>query len=299
MQEEQPQVIETPASSSSPARLERSARALIGWMTPDDALKALCGNRVDVEPSDQQKEQVARAHQAVAARDPGLDQGGVILPRPAELEGYVGELRQAPAAAGMFGSGWDVAVVDLSRVASFQPTVFDEQAAERVAGTAPDDVVGQARISLPIAWDNKIEASLDQHTMSIVASSPNPNLRVIGASVGPMQEGGPPTFGFQVSITASHLTVAKYKGRLFLRDGYHRAIGFLAHGIAQVPAFVMEVQTFEDLGVKPGMLPHDAFLGERPPGLADFLDDAVSAQVRLPAAQKMVVVHALELAARG
>jgi hypothetical protein len=93
--------------------------------------------------------------------------------------------------------------------------------------------------------------------------------------------------------------VAKYNGRLFLRDGYHRAIGFLSRGIAKVPAFVKEIGTFEELGVKAGMLLLDAFMGDRPPKLADFLDPEVSAQVRLPAVQKMVVVHALELAARG
>jgi hypothetical protein len=36
-------------------------------------------------------------------------------------------------------------------------------------------------------------------------------------------------------------------------------------------------------------------MSERPPFLADFLEDDVSADVAVPAVQKMVVVHGLEL----
>ncbi len=43
------------------------------------------------------------------------------------------------------------------------------------------------------------------------------------------------------------------------------------------------------------MLPHDAFLGDRPPYLPDFLDDEVAADMMIPAADKLVMVQALEV----
>jgi hypothetical protein len=47
------------------------------------------------------------------------------------------------------------------------------------------------------------------------------------------------------------------------------------------------------------MLPQDEYRGPRPPVLADYLDDSVSAAVRVPAAQKLIVVQALELQPLG
>lgn len=77
------------------------------------------------------------------------------------------------------------------------------------------------------------------------------------------------------------LSVARIQGRYFLRDGYHRAYGFLSNGIYVVPAFVREFGATEQLGIPAGMLPTGAWLGDRPPFLPDYIDDAVSAEVRL------------------
>ena len=111
---------------------------------------------------------------------------------------------------------------------------------------------------------------------------------------GPLP-GGAVGFGFVVAVLPSFLQVARYQGRYLLRDGYHRALGFLKRGITTVPAFVRDFDTFDDLGFNPGMLPQDSYLGQRPPVLVDYLDDAVSAEVMLPATQKMVVIQGLEL----
>jgi hypothetical protein len=49
----------------------------------------------------------------------------------------------------------------------------------------------------------------------------------------------------------------------------------------------------------PNLLPQDAFLGARPPVVADYLDDNVSAIVNLPATRKVVVVNAIEVSTLG
>ena len=49
-----------------------------------------------------------------------------------------------------------------------------------------------------------------------MATSRNLNLRVIGAQAGPPSPGAPSVFGFQVSITSSFLSVARYQGPLLL-----------------------------------------------------------------------------------
>jgi hypothetical protein len=43
------------------------------------------------------------------------------------------------------------------------------------------------------------------------------------------------------------------------------------------------------------MLTQDAYQGPKPPVLPDYLDEAVSASVRLPGPHKLLVIQALEL----
>ncbi len=45
------------------------------------------------------------------------------------------------------------------------------------------------------------------------------------------------------------------------------------------------------------MLPQDAYLGERPALIRDYLDDTVAVDVRVPATQKVIVITGLEFQA--
>ena len=195
----------------------------------------------------------------------------------------------------MFADGWDVHLVDLARVCSFQPNVFVDSAEERTAGASPHDMAGVAEITVPTRWATELPSQFDEARQQWLLVSRNPNLRVIGHFGGPIAGPGSPVgFGFLVAITPSFVNVGLYQGRYFLHDGYHRALGLLSRGIRQIPAFVKAYSAINDL-VPPGMLPQEAFLGSRPPTLPDFLDDQVAAQIELPASQKMVIVHAMEL----
>jgi hypothetical protein len=69
-------------------------------------------------------------------------------------------------------------------------------------------------------------------------------------------------------------------------------------GVTWAPVFLRDFDSIQQL-VPPGMLPQEAFLGERPPTLRDYADTEVSAEIQVPASQKVVVVQALELSPRG
>jgi len=125
-------------------------------------------------------------------------------------------------------------------------------------------------------------------------ASRNPNLRVMGIFSGAIQAGGPPAFGFPVGLPPAFVQAVRYQGRWMLRDGYHRSFGLLSIGAKYVPAFIRDMDSIRDV-VPPGMLPDDAFLGQRPPTLADYADDSVAADVQLPSAQKIVIVQAIEV----
>ena|SRR5712692_24341 len=61
--------------------------------------------------------------------------------------------------------------------------------------------------------------------------------------------------GSSSACLPSFLQVARFQDRYFLRDGYHRAFGFLSRGIWRVPAFVREFGRTEEMGRPLGRFP--------------------------------------------
>lgn len=286
------------ADTSGLARAYRPARALIGWMRPDQAILTLARRDQGAtgDPALASHAEAARA--AVLARDAGLDQDGLLQNPPTELDAHADALRAHPAGASMFAEGWSLAVADIARICSIQPTVFTDSAEERVRDVDAADIVAVGQVSLPIPQPTQLPAQFDESRQAWLFSSRNPNLRVaghFGADVQPGVHG----FGFVVAVSPSFMQVARFGGRYLLRDGYHRAYGFLRRGISHAPVFYREFATFEDLALPQGMLPQDAYLGQRPARLADYLDDSVAADVELPASQKMIVIQGLEITPLG
>ena len=270
------------------------ARALIGWMNEEQALLTLAGRRADQQVCPEHIQRAEQARKTVASRPAGVDQAHLVGPVPDDLVGHIETLRQHPASAPYFNEGWRVAIVDLSKVCAAQPCVFTEHADARVVGVDANSIVSLATVSLPIPTPSVVSAQYNLFNNTWVFSSPNPNLRIVGP-IPPGVNG----VGFVVAITPSLMQVISCRGRYLLRDGYHRAYGFLQRGITKVPALVREVDTFEGLGLPIGLLPQDAFLGDRPPMLTDYSSDDVSSDIVMPATQKVVIIHALELNTLG
>lgn len=288
-------VVPLPARQPEMTQLDSATlpgRALIGWMHPNVAVAALGGGAA---PTSDVVQRVGQARQAVAGR-PTVDGpvDAVVSDDPA-LAPVVDRLRGHPATQGHFSGGWAVRLVDLSRVCAYQPQVLTEHAAERVSGAAADDLEALGAITLPTVDEFQLPIKLVDGTFLI--TSRDHNVMVRQPWVGQPAPGAPPVVGFEVIHQTSMMFVANYQGRYFLCDGNHRAVGFLSRGISRVPAFVRTVETYEDLNIpRQGMLPHDAFMGDRPPFLADYLDDEVAADVQVPASEKLILIQALQLA---
>jgi len=157
----------------------------------------------------------------------------------------------------------------------------------------PEDIESIGRVTLPPVSTSKLPVQFDEVRRTFIISAANPNLKITGHFSGQAQPGAL-GFGFMVGVMPSFLQVARHHDRWVLRDGYHRAYGLLDRGITHAPAFVRDFGV-GSLGVGEGLFTTDVYLGERPPMLRDFLEDDVSADVEVPAIQKMVVVHGLEL----
>jgi hypothetical protein len=275
-------------------KLQRPTTALVGWMAFEEAAQWVAGQGQPI--TEEHRAVVQRAHELVAARGPA-ERTNPITAVPAALTEYVVALRANPASAMYFQEGWEVAIADLRRLRAMQPRVLTDDATERVAGVDPDDIQAIAAVALPLAEPRPIAAMFDQLKQAWVFSSANPNLRIAGQFHAEVQA-GMHGFGFVVATTTSFIQVARYRDLCLLRDGYHRAYGFLGRGIYEVPVFVREFQTFDEFRVA-GMLPQDAYLGERPPYLTDYLDGRVSATALTPLTQKVVMVQGVEIATLG
>jgi hypothetical protein len=289
------------SSVSASGQLLRPGRALIGWMPAPNAYHHLASSQVQTQPSPEDVARVEAAHNAVLARPTTIDQTTGLQDVPQGLNSHVESLKAAGSATAFFNEGWSVRIADLRRVCAFQPLVFSDSAVERLGQVDPTNMVALAELTLPtVSQQPPPNGTFDQAKNAFTVVSANPNLRIVGhvGSEVATASGKFPCFGFLFSVSPSFMQVAEYQGRLLLRDGYHRAIGLLASGVTTVPVFHRSFASIGEL-VPPGMLPQEAFLGDRPPLLPDYLDDSVSALVQMPALLKTVVIHGLETVISG
>ncbi len=263
------------------ATKRRAARGLTAWLSTAEA------RRLRGRSADPQRER--RARERLRDRPEQPDQTGLLAAWPAVLDTHGTALRASKAAQRMFDQGWELAVIaDARRLIAAQPTVFvDELPGDAVPATAAE----LAAFALPVnAPSVQVPARLDEDTQTWFVSSPNPNLRITGTFGGEVAP-GTLGFGFMFEVMASYVSVAEQGGRFILRDGYHRLHRLIAAGIIEVPAFVRGFDNSEPL-FRGGMLSTQAYLGPRPPTLADFDDELLAEDVWVPVTDTTAQVRA-------
>jgi hypothetical protein len=290
-------------------RPQGSAQALLGWL-PREQGESLLARQADGELSEAQRIRVRAARDAVAARPAGLDQADLISPPPGMLAEHVTRLGSTPAGGWMHAEGWEIALVDLSRVVAIRPSVFLDTAVERTAHLDPGDLRAAAELTLPVSHSRPIgelapgddapPISVQYHCRSrtFTITAPNLDLTLAGSfnapgNAGAPQPGGLLGFGFNITVPPSFLQVARCQDRYVLQDGYHRALGLLSRRITRAPAYVRDVDIAE-LALAEA-LPRSVWLGDRPPLLRDYLDDLVAEAVLLPVPCRVIVIQATEL----
>jgi hypothetical protein len=147
----------------------------------------------------------------------------------------------------------------------------------------------------------------DQDGLGFTISSLNPNLRVVGSQVHETlvasAPGAPPQkmqgITFFINMGTSYVQVARYQGRYFLRDGYHRTVGLLRAHVTKVPAVVINAPSFQYIAPQPGLFDHEVAFSDRPPLLTDFLDDTVSVEGSQPTIRKVVRARAEQFVVQG
>lgn len=286
-----------PRPDEHPGRVP--GRALIGWLSEDEAARWLSGNEAQPSRDPLHRELARRAKACVAVRTVTRHVLTPGAPLPSGMDHHLGLLRAHPESAQPVSQMGEAMLVDLTQVIAAQKQILVADADERVRSAIDTDVVGLARITLPLPRREPISWTFDSQRNAFVMTSANPNLRVAGhfnSTVGGEVPGivfdG---FGFAVSYQRSYMQVAVVDGRPILRDGYHRAYGFLKAGIRHVPAFVKHYPTWADADMPQGLLDPSICLGDRPARLIDYLDDTVAIDRWIPATKRLLVIQALDL----
>ncbi|HVP88872.1 MAG TPA: hypothetical protein VMU79_12420 [Casimicrobiaceae bacterium] len=267
------------------------ARALLGWLSDKQARSALTSQRRNVELTDEQRRSVEAARAAVAARASFRAPSPILGPCPEILRAHGVALYAHERFRTFRDEGWQIAMVDLTRVCVVQHTVSGESN-PMIEGVDPDDLSALARITLPIPNEQPLSYQVDSQRNVAVLSSLNGNLSIAGFAAQQVARGT--LMGFIVDIAASYLQVAEIGGRFVLRDGNHRAASLVRQGITRVPALFRALTHGEDLAVPKSALSAATYLGEKPPTPLDYWDPAVSASVLVPRRRKFVLIQGLE-----
>ncbi len=279
--------------------LRRPARALLGWLSDQEAVTALLGrNPIPGEEIGPQLAVAAQCRSSVRARS-AYQPADPVLRR--EFSGLDDIRSRQDVISNLGPLNWRPAVVDLRKVLSFQKVIQIDGLEERL-GDLSDD---RSLLELCIPTHQPappIGAFTDQDGKGFTVSSFNPNLRIAAGQIGDAQVSQGPGLSpvkmqaitLLVFMGASFLQVVRYKDRSFVRDGYHRAAGLVGRGVFEVPCIFIEANSFEEVAAMRGAFSYEVLYGDRPPGLVDFWNDTVSRAIEQPAVRKVIRVRGEE-----
>jgi hypothetical protein len=180
------------------------------------------------------------------------------------------------------GLDWMLGVVDLRRLLAFQRRLVFDIEPRTLHIPQQDDWAALLSLSLGSARNTDHSINLDKSDgerseFRLQSSNPDLQLRPI---LGTKSAG---LFPFTLYGGSPFFEVAEYRGRWFLRDGYHRAYGLLQAGVSHVPAVVIRARTMDEVGAtQPWFFHEDQLFSKRPPRVVDFLDEALIHRYQRP-----------------
>ena len=180
------------------------------------------------------------------------------------------------------------ALVDLRRVVAVQPHVFTDTDLPELD---PADPTAIAAVTLAPPGPMEVETQFDPRRNLWVIHPPSSDFRIARAHRADVEEDGL-AFGLEFRFGGSFLKVYRFGDRYLLRDGTHRAVALFARNRG-CPSARRRVRAGRR-GACAGPA-REAIFGGRPPLLPDYLDDAVSAAVELPATRRVILIEGLEV----
>lgn len=223
---------------------------------------------------------LAAAKAVVALREP-FGGGDPLCVQETELlqDAFDRQRERSDLQAEMRGLDWSLGVIDLRGLLAFQRRLSFRTAPTDPPLPAQSDWSGLMRLAFAPQAPLVCEMHHDTvaHTVTLSSRNPNLHLRVTGDAAVPLH----------VHPGSPFLEVANYRGRWFLRDGYHRAALLLRADIVQVPAVIVRARSLDELGAtEPWFFPESVLLSVHAPRVCDFLDSQLTVEYTRPATVK-------------
>jgi hypothetical protein len=209
----------------------------------------------------------ARQLAHIVAQRKGSEQVNVVLPAETEMlsEEFAIQAKRSDLLVEMSGLSWSLGIVDLRPLIAFQRRLSFHPELPQVP--IPDARQWSALLSLSFGSAKPIECETihDRSAQTLTLQSSNPNLHFRITS--------DPTSPLSIHTGGPFFEVACFRGRWFLRDGYHRAYALLNAGVFEIPAVIVYATTIEELGAsQPWFFSEEVLFSEAPPCVVDFLD---------------------------
>jgi hypothetical protein len=170
------------------------------------------------------------------------------------------------------GLPWTPEWIDMRQVVSIQKEIITTGLDDRVRLAVSDDT---ALADLCFPPDNQaaqVSWAHDLDGKGVTLLSRSPNVRVNAIVPDPAK----PMVAVYWGIAPGFINVARYQGRYYLRDGYHRVTGLLKAGRPIVPAVVFDVPSFQLIATGPALFSEAITTLDAPPLVRDFWDDSVA-----------------------
>ncbi len=169
--------------------------------------------------------------------------------------------------AEMHGLDWNLGIIDLRKLIAFQRRLTFNPDLPPIRPPLPADWVSLLQIAFAEAYPATYTRT--QTDNAVILQSSNPNLH--------LRPGQAFTNLLEVHAGSPFFEVALYRGRWFLRDGYHRAYALLQAGVFHLPAVIVNARTLEELGAtSPRFFSDEVLFSHHPPMLTDFLNPALT-----------------------
>lgn len=205
---------------------------------------------------------------SLRAQSAPFEQANVVLETQTEaLGGMLAPHAERPdLLAEMAGLSWSLGIVDLRPLLAFQRRLFFHPSVVPVQVPAAQDWAALIALCFGRTRPIECETAHDSSTGTLLFRSNNPNLH--------LRFTGNPTTPICLHTGSPFFEVACFRGRWFLRDGYHRAYALLTAGVFQIPAVIVHAATIEELGAtQPWFFSEEVLFSEDPPRVTDFLKD--------------------------
>ncbi len=272
---------------------------LAGFMDEGQALELITHQGVEYskEELDQVRDKVSRSKRFTKTLTPRSSDLG-IHEAPSKWSEYLKQI----TSEGLFPEyikgveKWEFVTADLRSVAVFQMMLNMDYVnyLEPKLPTARDDL-GLLRFCLPSAKDKPsvpvgLNYNPNVNTFSVITD--NLDFRVLGTVQGEDPASGRRFLGFAYGGGLPLITVAEYKDRYILKNGYHRALALVKAGFASIPALLIHVTDYANTGgLMPGVFSIETVTGDKSPRLGDFVTEA-AVEMKRPKLKVIITVHA-------